>query len=146
MAYCHVAHDCLIGNEAIFANGTSLAGHVVVGDHAIFGGFTMVHQFCRIGAHSFSAMGAAITKDVPPFIRVAGNVAAPYGLNAEGLKRRGFNPSAIANLRRAYKILYRSGLRLEAAVEELRAMVPEAPEVAPLVQFLADPSRRSIVR
>ncbi|KAB7627927.1 acyl-ACP--UDP-N-acetylglucosamine O-acyltransferase [Alkalilimnicola sp. S0819] len=145
MAYCHIAHDCVIGDHTIFSNSASLAGHVIVGDHAILGGFTLVHQFCNIGAHSFCAFGSVVNQDVPPFVTVSGHMAEPHGINSEGLKRRGYDAGALRNLRRAYKILYKSGLRLEEAREHLRALSAEQPELLPLVEFL-DRARRGIIR
>jgi UDP-N-acetylglucosamine acyltransferase len=145
MAYVHIAHDCEVGNGTIFANGSSLAGHVNVDDFAILGGFTLVHQFCRLGAHSFSAMGSAIAKDVPPYVMVAGNPAKPHGLNFEGLKRRGFSAEATREMRNAYKTLYMSGLKLDQARERIAAMADSCPELEIMRDFLAD-SKRSIVR
>ncbi len=145
MAYVHIAHDCLIGSHTIFANNATLAGHVDVQDHAILGGFTLVHQFCRLGAHCFTAMGSAINRDVPPFVMVAGHMATPRGINTEGLRRRGFGGKRLAAIRQAYKTLYRSGLRLEEARERLAAESGDNPDIDELVRFIAD-SRRSIVR
>ncbi|HHM04266.1 MAG TPA: acyl-ACP--UDP-N-acetylglucosamine O-acyltransferase [Gammaproteobacteria bacterium] len=145
MAYVHIAHDCIVGNHTIFANNASLAGHVKIEDYVILGGFSLVHQFCNLGAHCFTAFSAGIAKDVPPFVMVGGYAAAPHGLNIEGLKRRGFSAQTIANLRRAYKILYRSGLTFKNAIEQLKAFSPEEPEVARMVTFL-EKSRRGIVR
>lgn len=145
MAYVHIAHDCLIGSHTIFANNATLAGHVTVQDHAILGGFTLVHQFCRLGAHCFTAMGSAINRDVPPFMMVAGHMATPRGINTEGLRRRGFGSNRLAAIRRAYKTLYRSGLRLEQARERLGAEGADNPDIDELVRFIAD-SQRSIVR
>jgi len=145
MAYCHIAHDCHIGDHAILANAASLGGHVDVEDWAILGGFTIVHQFCRIGAHSFSAMGSVIGKDVPPFVMVGGHPAKPHGTNAEGLRRRGFGPEALAAIKRAYKRLYLSGMKLEEAVATLGQDAAEQPELRLLVDFLRA-SERSIVR
>src|SRR5674476_1352515 len=110
MAYVHIAHDCQIGNHTIFANGTTLGGHVHVDDYAILGGFTMVHQFCKIGAHIITAGGSVLFKDVPPYVMAAGYDAKPHGINAEGLKRRGFSAETTLWLKRAYKTLYKSGL------------------------------------
>jgi UDP-N-acetylglucosamine acyltransferase len=141
MAYVHLAHDCQVGNKTIFANNTQLAGHVHVGDWAILGGFTGVHQFVRIGAHSFTAVGCVLLQDLPPFVMAAGNPAVPRSINAEGLKRRGYSSDAVAAVKRAFKTLYKSGLRLEearAAIEAERAAVPE---LAPLTDFLAAPGR-----
>lgn len=145
MAYVHIAHDCVIGSHTIFANNATLAGHVEVQDHAILGGFTLVHQFCRLGAHCFTAMGSAINRDVPPFVMVAGHMATPRGINTEGLRRRGFSSHRLASIRRAYKTLYRSGLRLEEARERLQAEGNDNPDIDELVNFIVD-SQRSIVR
>lgn len=145
MAYVHVAHDCLIGSHTIFANNATLAGHVTVEDHVILGGFTLVHQFCRLGAHGFTAMGAAINRDVPPFVMVAGQMATPRGINTEGLRRRGFSAARIMPIRRAFKTLYRSGLRLEQALEKLRADGGDNADIRLLTDFIAQ-SQRSIVR
>lgn len=145
MAYVHIAHDCLIGSHTVFANNATLAGHVTVLDHAILGGFTLVHQFCRLGAHCFTAMGSAINRDVPPFVMVAGHMATPRGINTEGLRRRGFGSERLAAIRRAYKTLYRSGLRLEQARERLRDEGRDNPDINELASFIMD-SQRSIVR
>ncbi|NNG13040.1 MAG: acyl-ACP--UDP-N-acetylglucosamine O-acyltransferase [Halobacteria archaeon] len=145
MAYVHIAHDCMIGNQTIFSNNASLAGHVRVDDYAILGGFTLVHQFCAIGAHSFCAFGSGIKKDVPPFVIVDGSPARPRGLNAEGLKRRGFTDKAQQALRQAYKTLYRSNLSLQEALAELQDMAKEQKEVAQLVSFISQ-QKRGIVR
>ena len=145
MAYVHLAHDCQVGNHCIFANNAQLAGHVVVEDYAILGGFTAVHQFCRIGAHSLTAIGTVLLQDVPPYVTVSGNPASPHGLNAEGLKRRGFSPVALTALRRAYKTLYKSGLTLDEARTAISAQQAAQPELGRLVDFLAAPGR-GIVR
>ncbi len=145
MAYCHVAHDCVIGDHTILANAASLGGHVDIDDWAILGGFTIVHQFCHIGAHSFCAMGSVISKDVPAYVMVGGHPAEPHGINAEGLRRRHFGEPAILQIRRAYKILYKSGLSLTEATVELRALVQQAPELQVLVDSL-ERSERSITR
>jgi len=145
MAYVHLAHDCQVGNNTIFANNAQLAGHVHVGDHVILGGYTGVHQFCRIGAHSITGIGSVVLQDVPPFITASGDTAKPYGINAEGLKRRGFNANAITELKRAYKTLYRSGLTLEQAKAALSRQVGTCPEIQVLLDFLAS-STRGIIR
>ncbi|MCC6531491.1 MAG: acyl-ACP--UDP-N-acetylglucosamine O-acyltransferase [Burkholderiales bacterium] len=145
MAYVHLAHDCQVGNHTVFANNAQLAGHVHVGDYAILGGFTTVHQFCRIGAHCISGLSSVLVHDVPPYITVAGNPAAAHGINAEGLRRRGFSAAAIDALRRSYKTLYRSGLTLEQAKNALAEQARSRPEVSLLVEFLAE-STRGIVR
>jgi UDP-N-acetylglucosamine acyltransferase len=141
MAYVHIAHDCDVGDDTVLANGVTLAGHVSVGNHAILGGFTAVHQFCRVGAHVMLGGGSIVLQDVPPFVIANGNSAVPHGVNSEGLKRRGFTPDAIAAIRRAYKTLYKSGLLLEEAKQQLAASLTETPELAPLVEFLAVPGR-----
>ena len=139
MAYVHIAHDCQVGNQTIFANNAQLAGHVQVGDWAILGGFTVVHQFVRIGAHSMTAMGTILLQDLPPYVTAAGNPSAPHGINSEGLKRRGFSAEAIAALKRAYKALYRNGLKLEEATAQIAA--ESLVEVKVLSDFLAAPGR-----
>lgn len=145
MAYVHVGHDSVVGNNTILVNNTALAGHVVVGDWAILSGYTLVHQFCKIGAHSFSGMGTAIGKDVPAFVTVAGSPAEAKTINSEGLRRRGFSSHTLAELRRAYKIIYRQGLTLDNAVQRLEGMVKETPELQMLVDSLVN-SERGIVR
>lgn len=144
MAYCHVAHDCHVGNRTIFANGTSLAGHVTVGDQVIFGGFTMIHQFCRVGAHAMTGISTVTFKDIPPYLLVAGNTAVPHGLNVRGLKRRNFSEQSIEALRQAYKLVYKSGLRLSEATEQL-AQLAANPEVMHFLDFIIK-SERGIVR
>ena len=145
MTGVHIAHDCHVGNHTIFSNNASLAGHVRVGDYAILGGFTLVHQFCEIGAHCFTAMGSAIPKDVPPFVLASGHMARPYGLNVEGLKRRGFSPETILNLRRAYKLVYKSGLPLKEAMTEMRGLAGSCAEVGEFYDFI-ERSQRGIIR
>lgn len=145
MAYCHIAHDCQVGNETIFANNASLAGHVTVGDYAILGGFSGVHQFVSVGAHSFLGMGSLLGRDLPPYVMAGGPEAHPHGLNTEGLRRRGFSPEAVQTLRRGYKILYRQNLTLAQALERLRELVPNCPEMGIMVAFL-ERSERGIVR
>ncbi len=141
MAYVHLAHDCQVGNDTIFANNAQLAGHVEVGDYAILGGFTVVHQYCRIGAHSITAMGTILLQDLPPFVTAAGNTAAPHGFNTEGLKRRGFSAAAIAGIKRAYKTLYKSGLSFDEACAQIAVAAEAEPTLLPLAQFLAIPGR-----
>jgi len=143
MAYVHIAHDCRVGNQNILANGTTLAGHVEVADQVSFGAFTVIHQFCSIGAHSFSAMGTVILKDVPPFLMASGNPAKPRGLNFEGLRRRGFSPLVLANLKQAYRTVYRQGLSLQQAISVLQSQGCE--EVTQMADFLCA-SSRGIVR
>lgn len=145
MAYTHFAHDCLVGNNTIFANGASLAGHVLIDDHVILGGFSLVHQFCSMGKYSFSGASSLIFKDVPPFVTVWGNRAEAYGLNKEGLKRHGFSPETIQALNNAYKTIYRSHYTTEQAIEILSEQVAEFPEVGLMVDFLKN-SKRGIVR
>jgi UDP-N-acetylglucosamine acyltransferase len=145
MAYVHIAHDCQIGNHTVFANCVQLAGHVRVDDYAILGGFTGVHQFCRIGAHSITGVGTVVLQDVPPFVTASDDSARPYGINAEGLKRRDFSATTITRLKRAYKTLYKSGLSLAEARRELARQVAECPDVQIILDFLAD-SRRGIIR
>ena len=130
MAYVHIGHDSVIGNNCILVNNTALAGHVHVDDWAILSGYTLVHQFCRIGAHSFSGMGTAIGKDVPACVTVFGNPAEARSMNFEGLRRRGFSSEAIHALRRAYKVVYRQGLTVDEALKELEQVALEFPEVA----------------
>ena len=136
MAYCHIAHDCLVGSHTIFANNATLAGHVEIHDYAILGGFTGVHQFCRMGEGSFSAISAIILRDVPPFVMVAGNPARPRSLNREGLKRRGFDSAAIAALKRCYRSLYRQGMSLEQALAMVDTEAGECPPAARLADFI----------
>jgi UDP-N-acetylglucosamine acyltransferase len=145
MAYVHIAHDCHVSNNTTFSNNASLAGHVTVDDNANLGGFVGVHQFCNIGSHAFCAGGSIIIKDVLPFITVSGHPAETYGLNVEGLKRRGFTPDDITVLKRAYKTLYRQGLTLEDAVHKIEAMIPECKHIQVLIDFIKK-SKRGIAR
>ena len=145
MAYVHIAHDCQIGDRTVFANNAALAGHVHVGDDAILGGFTAVHQRCRIGVHSITGVGTILLKDLPPYVKASGNPARPHGINSEGLKRRGFSPEAVMGLRRAYRTLYRSGLTAAEALAQLEKDVTELPELEPLTRFLRD-AERGIIR
>ncbi len=145
MAYVHIAHDCQIGNHTIFANNAQLAGHVTVEDYAILGGFTIVHQFCSIGEHSMSGMGSVLTQDLPPYVTISGHPAQPHGVNSEGLKRRGFSKEAILEIRRAYKTLYKSGMSLQDAKEEIAGRARNYPELVPFLEFLSR-SNRGIVR
>ncbi len=150
MAYVHVAHDCQIGSHVVFANSTQLAGHVHVGDWTVLGGFTGVHQFVRIGEHVMAGISSVLTQDVPPFMLLGGTPSLPHGINAEGLRRRGFDDERIAALRRAYRVLYRQGLNLEQASSQLRAEQPalraeSAADFGRLLDFLAA-STRGIVR
>ena len=141
MAYTHVAHDCVVGNHVIMANGASIAGHVHVDDHAILGGFTLVHQFTQIGEFSFSAMGSAITQDVPPYVMVGGRPTRPHGINSVGMERNGKSSEVIRQIRKAYKILYKNNLRLEEAIEEMEDMAGESNELSNMVSFLRNVTR-----
>ena len=145
MAGVHIAHDCIIGNDTIFANAVALAGHVTVEDHAILGGYTLVHQFCRIGAHSFCGMGSVINQDVPTFVTVSGNLARPHGINSEGLKRRGFSADEITLIKRAYRTLYRSSTPLESAILAMLAQDDPTDVLQPLIAFLQS-ATRGIIR
>ena len=145
MAYVHIAHDCLVGDGNVMANATTLAGHVEVEDRVTLGALTVVHQFCRIGRHAFSAMGAVILKDVPPFVTVAGNSASPHGLNTEGLRRSGFPARTVQALKSAYKVVYKRGLMLEVAIEQLAGPAKESAEVSRFRDFVRS-SGRGIVR
>jgi UDP-N-acetylglucosamine acyltransferase len=145
MAYVHVAHDCMVGNQCVLANNATLGGHVVLGDWVIMGGFSAIHQFCKVGAHAFLANNAAVTRDVPPFVMAVGAPAKPHSVNSEGLKRRGFSAAQIRNIRNAYRVLYRSGLKLADAEAQLQATAVEQPEILPLVEFIPQ-STRSLVR
>jgi UDP-N-acetylglucosamine acyltransferase len=145
MAYSHVGHDCVIGSNTVFANCAALGGHVEVGDWVTLGGLTAVHQHTRIGVHAFAGGGAIITRDVPPYVMVAGNPAEPHSVNSVGLKRRGFTEEQVRNIREAYRILYRSDLKLTEALERLRQLSGAQPEVGLFVDFISA-STRSIVR
>lgn len=145
MAYVHIAHDCVVANNTILANNSSLAGHVDIQDYAILGGFTLIHQFCKIGSHVITAVGSVIFKDIPPYVTAAGYDAKPHGINTEGLKRRGFSPESILQIKRAYKVLYRNGLSLEEAKTELAVMQKNTSEISLLTEFL-NVSTRGIIR
>ncbi|NNC76485.1 MAG: acyl-ACP--UDP-N-acetylglucosamine O-acyltransferase [Woeseiaceae bacterium] len=145
MAYVHIAHDCILGNHTILANNTTLAGHVRIGDWVIMGGFSGIHQFCRVGDHAFLGMYAGIGQDVPAYTMVSGQPAIPRGINAEGLKRRNFSTAQIRNIKNAYRLLYRKGLKLTDAVQMIAELAREQPELQPLLKSLQD-SDRSIVR
>ncbi len=145
MAYVHIAHDCVVHDGAVFANGASLAGHVEVGDGATLGGFTLVHQFCRLGRGAFASMGSCIRRDVPPWVMVAGDPARPHGTNSEGLRRAGFDSAGQQRLRAAYRTLYRQGLRLNEALDVLEADADHDAAIADLIRFVRD-SSRGIVR
>lgn len=145
MAYVHIAHDCVIGDQTIMANNATLAGHVHVGDWAIFGGFSGVHQFCRVGAHSFLGMYAGVNRDVPAYTMVAGSPAMPRGINSEGLRRRGFSTGQIRNIKSAYRLVYRQGLKLAEAVDAVAVRAAEQPELAVFLESLRT-SARGLVR
>ncbi|KFZ31716.1 UDP-N-acetylglucosamine acyltransferase [Pseudidiomarina salinarum] len=143
MAYVHVAHDCVVGDNVILANNTTLAGHVHVGNWAILGGFTGVHQFCHIGAHAFTAVNSVVVQDIPPYIMAQGHNAVPRTINSEGLKRRGFTNQQITNIKRAFKMLYRQGLTVAEAVEQMQQL--DAEEVQSMIEFVQS-SSRGIIR
>lgn len=145
MAYVHVAHDCRVGNHTVLANNVTLAGHVDIGDYAILGGFSGLHQFCKVGDHAFLGMYAALGQDVPAYCMIGGTPAQPKGINSEGLKRRGFTPEQITHIRRAYRIIYRSGLKLAEAIEQLETLSGTQPELLPMLESLKS-SERGIIR
>lgn len=141
LAYCHVAHDCVVGNSTTFSNNVQLAGHVVIEDWVTMGGFSGVHQFCRVGAHAMVAAGSIVLQDVPPYVTAAGYPAKPHGTNSEGLRRRGFTAEELLAVRRAYKTLYRENLSLDDAKAQLDAAAAAMPVLLPLTAFLAQPGR-----
>jgi UDP-N-acetylglucosamine acyltransferase len=141
MAYTHVAHDCIIGDNVIMANGASLAGHVHLNNHAILGGFTLVHQFTQIGQYSFAAMGSAITQDIPPFIMVGGKPTRPHGINSVGMERNGISSEDIRLIRNAYKIIYKMNLRLEDAIEKMEDMASDSKQLSDMISFLRNVNR-----
>ncbi len=145
MAYVHIGHDSIVHDHTIMVNNAALAGHVEVGDWAILSGFTLVHQFCKIGPHAFTGMGTAVGKDIPAYITVNGSPAAPFGLNSEGLKRRGFSPETISQLKKAYKIVYRQGHTTDEAISQLSDMLDQCPETQLLIDSISQ-SQRGIVR
>ena len=141
MAYTHVAHDCIVGDHCILANNASIAGHVHVGDYAILGGMTGVHQFCHIGAHSFVAANSLVLKDIPPYLMVSGQPASPFGLNTEGLKRRGFDKNVILTIKRAYKEVYRKGLSVNEALANVETLADDMTELTFFAKFIRNSSR-----
>jgi UDP-N-acetylglucosamine acyltransferase len=145
MANVHVAHDCVLDDHIVVANNVALAGHVHVGDYAILGGFTAVHQFCHIGTHCMTGAGSVVLKDIPAFVMANGNSVSPHGMNTEGLKRRGFSGETIKVLRQAYKIIFRQGLTLDAAIERLQEMSTDGDELSVLIASLKN-SSRGIIR
>jgi len=145
MAYVHIAHDCVVGDNTIMANNATLAGHVHVGDWVICGGFSGIHQFCRIGAHAFLGMYSAVNRDIPAYTLVSGSPASPRGINAEGLKRRDFSPQQIRNIKNAYRLTFRKGMKLADAIEEVAALSENQPELHPFLESLRS-SERGLVR
>jgi UDP-N-acetylglucosamine acyltransferase len=145
LGYSHIAHDCVVGNATTFSNNAQLAGHVVIEDHAVLGGFVGVHQFCRVGAHAFIAAGSIVLQDVPPYVTAAGYPAKPHGTNNEGLRRRGFTPDDLVAIKRAYKTLYRSSLSLDDARAQIATEARTVAVLAPLAAFL-ETAGRGIVR
>ena len=145
MAYVHIAHDCRLGSDLLFSNNASLAGHVKVGDFVVLAGYTLIHQFCTIGEHSFCGVNTFCIQDIPPYMLVAGNKAITHGINIRGLRRRGFSKDEITDLKRAYKIIYRSGHTVQGALDEIDAKQWEAPQVARLVEFIRQ-SKRGVIR
>ncbi|MBD3610359.1 MAG: acyl-ACP--UDP-N-acetylglucosamine O-acyltransferase [Gammaproteobacteria bacterium] len=145
MAYTHFAHDCIVGNNTTFANNAQIAGHVTVDDFAILGAYTCVHQFTSIGAHSFTGLGTVLNKDLPPYVMAQGNPVQPYGLNSEGLKRRGFSSEARSAIKKAYKILYRSSMSVSDAIAEMGELAASYDEVARFSDFLQN-SQRGVIR
>ncbi len=141
MAYTHVAHDCVIGDHVIMANGASLAGHVQLHSHAILGGFTLVHQFTKIGQYSFAAMGSAITQDIPPYVMVGGKPTRPHGINSVGMERNGITAEDIRLIRKAYKMIYKMNLRLEDAIDQMEDLAGDSKELSIMVNFLRSVSR-----
>jgi len=149
MAYVHIAHDCLIGSNTIFANNTTLGGHVHVGDWVILGGATLIHQFCKVGAHAMTAFGTGLSQDLLPFVMASGQPASTHGINSEGLRRRGFSAQQISDIRNAYKLLFRSGLTLEQAKAELANEAAKSEESAVHLNFMRtflDGVTRGLVR
>ncbi len=145
MAYVHIAHDCVVGSHTIMANSTSLAGHVVIADHVITGGFSLIYQFCSLGAYSFTGFGAHVNKDIPPYVTVAGQMAKPCGINSEGLRRHNFSAEAISVIKKAYKLLYRSSLSLDEASKKIAELAQDNQVLSPMLDFIAK-SQRGIIR
>lgn len=145
MAYVHIAHDCVVGDYVTIANCTQLAGHVKIDNYVTLGGFTGIHQYCRVGAYCMTAVGTVLLQDLPPYVMAGGNPCAPHGINSEGLKRRGFSADSITEIRRAYKTLYRQGLTLAEAREQIASQIAHTPELARLHDFISQQGR-GIVR
>jgi UDP-N-acetylglucosamine acyltransferase len=141
MNYCHIAHDCTVGSDTIFANNASLAGHVEIGDWVILGGYTLVYQFCRIGAHAFTAYSTGLSGDVPPFVMVQGAPAEPRSINKEGLRRRNFKPEEIEAIEEAYKVIYRSGKVMAEVKATLAGMAKSSPGVRQMLEFIESGKR-----
>lgn len=147
MAYVHIGHDCVVGNHCILINNASLAGHVLMEDWAILSGYTLVHQYCRIGAHSFTGMATTLTKDLPAYIMATGNPAKAKTINVEGLRRRGFDAGTITTLKTAFKVLYREGLTLDESMEKLDVLARDCADVRPLIESVqASRHSRGILR
>ncbi len=145
MAYVHLAHDCVVGNNTIFANGATLAGHVTIDDYAILGGFSLIHQFCHIGKYAFTGMGTSVGRDIPPYVMVYGEPGVPRGINREGLKRHGFDADSIKRIKEAYRVLYRSKLSYKDAIDELENNFSDYEEIHLFAEFCKN-SERGIVR
>lgn len=145
MAYCHIAHNCKLGNHIVMSNAVNLAGHIHVEDHAVIGGMSGIHQFSRIGCHAMISGASAVTQDVPPYVTVSGNHARPYGLNLIGLKRKGFSEETIGMLKKAYRMVFRSSLRVSAAAEKIREEIKDSPEVDHFIAFIEE-SERGVCR
>ncbi len=145
MAYVHIAHDCIVGNNTVLANNATLAGHVSIGDYVILGGATLIHQFCSVGAYAFTAMGSVVPKDIPPYLMVSGHMAKSHGLNTEGLKRNGFTPEETKLLRSAYKTLFRSGLTKKEAIAQLEPAAENSKPLKVLVDFIKQ-AKRGVIR
>jgi UDP-N-acetylglucosamine acyltransferase len=145
LAYCHIAHDCTVGDGVIFSNNGTLAGHVEVGDHAVIGGLTAIHQFCRIGRHALTGGCSKIVQDVPPFMIADGNPAKVRSFNKIGLERHGFSEEAMRCIKDAYRLIYRSDLNLQQAVEQVRSDLPDIPEMSQLIAFVTN-SPRGIIK
>jgi UDP-N-acetylglucosamine acyltransferase len=141
LAYSHVAHDCVLGDHIIFSNAVNIAGHVQIGDWAIFSGYAGAHQFCRVGAHAFIGNNTSVLQDVPPYVLAAGHPAAPRSVNVEGLKRRGFSDEQMRAIRNAYRVLYRSDLKLEEAMQQIEEMAREQPVLGIFAEFIRGSSR-----
>lgn len=145
MAYSHIGHDCMVGNQIIMVNYSALSGHVILNDYAIIGAYAAVHQFCQVGAYAFIARATYVTKDVLPYVMIAGHTTSACGINTVGLRRRGFSSAAIDDLRRAYKIIFRKGLTVQQALTELDVLKENCPEMVPMIEALTQ-STRGIVR